>query len=542
MNFNPADLSGVLPPVILTLGALLLLVSEVFLRGVSASASGRAGAKTSAADVARAQLPAGAQGAALATPQAPDRRYQAWLAAGFAAAALWVALSQLGDPPAIIFGGAAVSDGFGQAVAAIVCGALLLSCVLAFSYLEALKATRGEFYALALFSAAGMCLLAQANDLIVIFISLEVMSLAVYCLTAYLRRGQRPAEAAFKYFVLGSFASAVFLYGAALAYGATGSTGLTDLSRAVVATSQGRGNPGTSGLLYAAAALLSAGFAFKVAAVPFHMWVPDVYDGAPAPVTGLMAAGVKAAAFAVLVRILVVGFGEGAMATGPRGWVQLVAGLAFLTMLVGNVLAVPQRSVKRMLAYSSIAHAGYLLVAVAAMGSSGSARAGAMQGLIFYLASYAATVIGAFGVVALIERKLALAGAGDDLSYWAGLSENHPWLAAAMSLFMVSLAGIPPTAGFVAKVAVFRSAIDAGLVPLAVVGVLTSAAGLYYYLRVVVYVYMHPQTQPDAVAGGHLISAGLALAGCAVLVIWMGVAPGAFAQVAQAALAGIAGR
>jgi NADH-quinone oxidoreductase subunit N len=435
-----------------------------------------------------------------------------------------------------------VSDGFGQVVAAIVCGALVLSCVLAFSYLEALKATRGEFYALALFSAAGMCLLAQANDLIVIFISLEVMSLAVYCLTAYLRRGQRPAEAAFKYFVLGSFASAVFLYGAALAFGATGSTGLTELSRAVVATTRGQGLAGSSGLLYAAAALLSAGFAFKVAAVPFHMWVPDVYEGAPAPVTGFMAAGVKAAAFAVLVRLLVVGFGEGAIATGPRGWVQIVACLAFLTMLVGNVLAVPQRSVKRMLAYSSIAHAGYLLVAVAAMGAAGPTRAGAVQGLIFYLASYAATVIGAFGVVALIERKLALAGGGDDLSHWAGLSEKHPWLAAAMSLFMVSLAGIPPTAGFMAKLAVFRSAIDAGLVPLAVVGVLTSAAGLYYYLRVVVYVYMHPQTRPDAVVGGHLISAGLALAGCALLVIWMGVAPGAFAQIAQAALAGFAGR
>src|SRR5207237_563858 len=255
-----------------------------------------------------------------------------------------------------LFSGAAASDGFARVVAAVVCAALFFSCIVAFSYLESLRATRGEFYALALFSAAGMCLLAQATDLIVIFISLEVMSLAVYALCAYLRRGKRPAEAAFKYFILGSFASAIFLYGAAL---------------------------------------------------------------------------------------------------------------AFLTMLFGNLLAIPQRSVKRMLAYSAIAHAGYLLVAVASMASA-SPRPDATQGLLFYLASYAATVIGAFGVVAIIERRLALSGVGDDLSSWSGLSDRHPGLAAAMSLFMVSLAGIPPTAGFMAKLTVFRAAIEAGLAPVAV--------------------------------------------------------------------------
>src|SRR5207248_7780180 len=350
---------------------------------------------------------------------------------------------------------------------------------------ESLRATRGEFYALALFSAAGMCLLAQATDLIVIFISLEVMSLAVYALCAYLRRGKRPAEAAFKYFILGSFASAIFLYGAALAFGATGSTRLADVAAAL----RSGGPSGASALLYAAVALLASGFAFKVAAVPFHMWVPDVYDGAPAPVTGFMAAGVKAAAFATLVRILVSGFGE---ATAAQGWRDLIVWLALLTMLTGNLLAIPQRSVKRMLAYSSIAHAGYLLVSVAAMGAQ-AGRPDALEGLLFYLASYGATVIGAFGVVAIIERKLAMTGLGDDLSSWAGLSERHPALAAAMSLFMVSLAGVPPTAGFMGKVVVFRSAVAAGLTPLAVFGVLTSVAGLYYYLRVVVYVYMRSE-------------------------------------------------
>src|SRR5206468_3165141 len=192
-------------------------------------------------------------------------------------------------------------------------------------------------------------------------------------------------------------------------------------------------------------------------------------------------------------------------------------------------------SVKRMLAYSSIAHAGYLLIAVASM-QKAPARPDAAQGLLFYLASYAVTVIGAFGVVAIIERRLALDGGGDDLSSWSGLSDRHPGLAAAMSLFMVSLAGIPPTAGFMAKLTVFRAAIEAGLTPLAIFGVLTSVAGLYYYLRVVVYVYMYPTTKPDAIMTGRLVAAGLALAGCALLVVWMGVQPGAFASVAQNAV------
>src|SRR5438270_7326058 len=409
MNYDPNDLYGVLPALILSAGALLLLTSEVFLRNVKPAVLGPA---PGPAEEAQRQLPPGSDAKPQAVPAPPDRRYQAWVAAAFAAAALWAALSQLGDPALSIFSGAAVSDGFARVIATVVCAALLLSCVTAFSYLESLHATRGEFYALALFSASGMCLLAQATDLIVIFISLEVMSLAVYALCAYLRRGKRPAEAAFKYFILGSFASAIFLYGAALAFGASGSTRIADLAAAVRA-----GGPST--LVFASAALLASGFAFKVAAVPFHMWVPDVYDGAPAPVTGFMAAGVKVAAFATLVRILVGGFGDASTALGGHGWQRLVVWLSALTMVLGNVLAIPQRSVKRMLAYSSIAHAGYLLLAVAAMAGA-QPRPDAVQGLLFYLASYGATVIGAFGVVAIIERKLALSGAGDDLSSWSG--------------------------------------------------------------------------------------------------------------------------
>jgi NADH-quinone oxidoreductase subunit N len=531
VNFNPSDLYGILPALILAVGALVLLMSEVFLSTVKPAVLG---VGTGAAGAAQAQLPSTSVAAPPPPAPAPDRRYQAWLAAAFAVAALWAAVDQFGDPTVSLFSGAAISDGFARVVAAVACGSLALSCLIAFSYLEVLRATRGEFYALAMFSCAGMCLIAQATDLIVIFLSLEVLSLSLYALCAYLRRGKKPAEAAFKYFILGSFASAIFLYGAALAFGATGSTRLADVAAAVKALAQNQAVPGTGPLLLAAVALLTSGFAFKVAAVPFHMWVPDVYDGAPAPVTGFMAAGVKAAAFATLVRILVAGFGDPSAALGSHGWRELVAGLAILTMLAGNLLAVPQRSVKRMLAYSSIAHAGYLLVAVASMASSAS-RADATQGLLFYLAAYGATIVGAFGVVAVIERKLQQDGLSDDLSSWAGLSEKHPALAAAMSLFMISLAGVPPTAGFMAKLTVFRSAIEAGLAPLAIFGVLTSVAGLYYYLRVVVYVYMYPQAKSGPVPGGKLFSAGLAIAGCALLVIWMGVQPGAFGAITQAA-------
>ncbi len=532
MNFNPNDLYGILPALILAVGALVVLTSEVFLKQASGPRPQASGPEPRTAEAASGQEP---KTVAASAEAVPDRRYQAWVTGAFAAVGLWAALSQLGEPTLSVFSGAAVSDGFARLIAAVICAALLLSCAVAASYLESLRATRGEFYALALFSAAGMCLLAQATDLIVIFVSLEVMSLAIYALCAYLRRGRRPAEAAFKYFILGSFASAIFLYGAALAFGATGSTRIADVAAALRSAPA----PGVSGLLAAAVALLASGFCFKVAAVPFHMWVPDVYDGAPAPVTGFMAAGVKAAAFAVLARILVLGFGDANSALGPHGWGGLIAWLAMLTMLVGNLLAIPQRSVKRMLAYSSIAHAGYLLVAVASMASSG-ARADATEGLLFYLAAYGATVVGAFGVVSVIERKLALSGLGDDLSSWSGLAERHPGLAAAMSLFMISLAGVPPTAGFMAKLTVFRAAIEAGLTPLAIFGVLTSVAGLYYYLRVVVYVYMVPEARPDAIQGGRLLPAGLAIAGCALIVLWMGVQPGSFAALTQSAAAAFA--
>jgi NADH-quinone oxidoreductase subunit N len=350
------------------------------------------------------------------------------------------------------------------------------------------------------------------------------MSLATYSLSAWLRRGRRPAEAAFKYFILGAFSSALFLYGSALVYGATGATLLSGIARTPVTP-----------LLVAGLGLLAAGLAFKVAAVPFHAWTPDVYEGAPTPVTAFMAAGVKTAAFALLTRVAMAAWAAPGVADSAFG--SVVATLAILTMLFGNLLALPQRSVKRMLAYSSIAHAGYLLIGVVAAGTS-SAREGALSGILFYLAAYTATVIGAFAVVGALERRTA-EGANDepadawDLARFSGLARRRPALAFVMALFMLSLAGIPPTAGFVAKLLIFKAAIGAQAYGLAIAGVLTSALGAYYYLRIVVYMYMRPAEGAEETLASPALSLGLAAAAVAVVVL--GIGPEPIASLARAA-------
>jgi NADH-quinone oxidoreductase subunit N len=369
-----------------------------------------------------------------------------------------------------------------------------------------------------------MCLLGSASDLLVAFIAIEVMSLATYALAAWMRRGRKPAEAAFKYFLLGAFSSALFIYGSALVYGAAGSTLFSDIPRA------------TGPLLAAGLGLVGAGLAFKIAAVPFHLWTPDVYEGAPTPVTAFMAAGVKTAAFAVLARVLVTvwsGTGESAVAIGG-----VVTVLALLTMIFGNLLALPQRSVKRMLAYSSIAHAGYLLVGVVSAGAVG-ARGNAISSVLFYLAAYTATVVGAFAVVGALERRGA---PGEepadcwDLTRLAGLAKRRPGLAFAMAVFMLSLAGVPPSAGFIAKLLIFKAAISAQAYGLAVVGVLTSALGAYYYLRVVVYMYMRaPEAGEEQLVLSPALSVALAVSVVAVVVL--GVGPEPVAALARAASA-----
>jgi NADH-quinone oxidoreductase subunit N len=486
-GFDTASFAALLPVAILTLGAIVLLLSEVFL------VSGRRG-------------------------------YQSILTVVFAAAAGVTAAVM--PRPGPVFGGQGAADGFSAFVTIIVCAGLALSSLVGAGWLEARNAQRGEFYALASFSAAGMSLLGMSTDFLTAFISIEVMSISTYALSAYLRRGLRPSEAAFKYLVLGAVSSGLFVYGAALLYGASGSTLFSKLP-------QGHGSP----LYLVGMGLVIAGVGFKVAAVPFHAWTPDVYEGAPTPVTAFMAAGVKTAAFAVLVRI-VLGAESGVAARSPV-FGGLVSVLAVLTMIVGNLLALPQRSVKRMLAYSSIAHAGYLLVGVVSAEVAG-VQSEALASLLFYLAVYCATVIGAFAGVGVLERRWAAASDREpdqawDLSRFAGLGRKRPALAFAMALFMLSLAGIPPTAGFFAKLYLFRAAIKADFALLAILGVLTSALGAYYYLRIVLYMYMRAPEEEGEGEGLTAPSLGVALFVAALVVVILGVAAEPLVRLAAAA-------
>jgi NADH-quinone oxidoreductase subunit N len=419
----------------------------------------------------------------------------------------------------------------------------VLAVLLGAGFLRYRNAERGEFYALMLFATAGMSLLALSTELITLFINLEVLSLSTYALTSYLRRGPRPSEAGFKYFILGAFSSAVLLYGISLLYGATGTTQLGGMGLPLSHALETE-----PGLVYAGTSLVAAGFAFKVAAVPFHMWTPDVYEGAPTPVTALMSAGVKAAAFAAMVRVfLALGQALPSQLLLTVFWV-----LAALTMILGNLLALPQRNVKRMLAYSSIAHAGYLLMGVAALFShphsgaelrflgtsaletqltpQGILRADILRSLLFYVVAYTLTAVGAFGTLAALERREDEdKGFAWDLERLSGLAQRKPGWAVAMAVFMLSLGGIPPTVGFLGKLYIFRSAVDAGLIGLTVIGVLTSVVGAFYYLKVVVYMFMRPSPTGVQVPGRQW-STELALLLTTAAVFVFGVVPGPLAD------------
>lgn len=500
-NITSADFLPLLPAIIMVVGACILLLSEVFLAATS------------------------------------SRGYQAVLTAVTAVAGGLVSVWLIFQPAQLVFLGYGVLDPFSSFMSFIICVGLGLAALSATAFLRHRGAERGEFYALMLFASAGMSLLAVSAELITLFVNIEVLSIGTYALTSYLRRGTRPSEAGFKYFILGAFSSAVLLYGAALLYGATGTTQLAELGNRV-----GPAMGEHRLLIYSGIVLVAAGFAFKVAAVPFHMWTPDVYEGAPTPVTALMSVGVKAAAFAALVRVFL------SVAKGMDTQLVLVlfSGLAFLTMIVGNLLAIPQRNVKRMLAYSSIAHAGYLLVGVAALfvkapgeafnllapsslaGGSEleAARSDALRGILFYLLAYTVTAVGAFTLVSVLERREDEdKGTAWDLDRFSGLAQRRPGWAFAMAAFMLSLGGIPPTMGFMGKLLIFRSAVDTGLIGLAIVGVLSSAAGVYYYLRVVVYMFMRPVPE-----GAHTLERNWATELTLVLstaaVVLLGVLPG----------------
>lgn len=498
-TFGLDDFMPVIPAGILALGAIVLLITEVFLSSAT-------------------------------------RTYQALLALVTTVVAGAVALANAASPSREVLQGFAVADPFSSFLTVLVCLGTGLGVLLSAGFLKHRNAERGEFYALLLFAAAGMSLLGLSAEFITLFVNLEVLSVATYALTAYLRRGPRPAEAGFKYFILGAFAAALMLYGAALLYGATGTTRLSELATALPAAAAAQ-----PALVMCAFFLVAAGFAFKVAAVPFHMWTPDVYEGAPTPVTAVMSAGVKAAAFVALVRV----FLALSPALGPKVPFVIFAALAALTMVVGNLLALPQRNVKRMLAYSSVAHAGYLLLGVAALfapgqvaekvgvlkataawGVDAGVKAQALEGILFYLLAYTVTSLGSFGVLGALERREdETKGNTWDLDRFSGLAQRKPFHAAAMAVFLLSLGGIPPTVGFVGKLFIFRAGVDAGLLGLAVLGVLSSAAGVYYYLRVVVYMYMRPSV--EGVQTPELQwTTEVALAASALAVVVLGVLPG----------------
>lgn len=410
----------------------------------------------------------------------------------------------------------------------VLCLGGAFAALLAGGYLPEHRIDRGEFFPLLLLSTLGAMALSASGDLLTLFIGLETMSLGVYSLIGLRRGSVRASEAALKYFLLGSFAAAVLLFGFALLYGATGHTDLAGIGEQVKTIGQA-GSTVSAPLTLVGLALTLIGLGFKVSAVPFHMWTPDAYEGAPTPATTYMAVAVKSAAFAVMLRVLLTGFGDERLMSWASGWPPVLALLAVLTMTVGNVVAGRQDSVKRMLAYSSIAHAGYALVGVVA-----TLRApGAESSVLFYLLGYTVSTAGAFGALILCGSRGAEVTSFEDL---AGIGKRHPPAALAFSLFLVSLAGIPPTAGFFGKLYVFRSAIDAGLYPLAIVGLLNSILGAYYYLRVMVFMYFRepaPGAQLAVPMKSGFVAAALVLA--AVLTVALGVAPGSSLEMAISA-------
>jgi NADH-quinone oxidoreductase subunit N len=377
-----------------------------------------------------------------------------------------------------------------------------------------------EVYPLTTFAIGGMMLFVAANDLLVMFVALEVLSLPLYLISGLARRRRLLSqEAAVKYFLLGAFASAFFLYGLALVYGATGSIRLGDIRAAAV-------NGGGSTLLVLGLALLVVGLLFKASAAPFHNWTPDVYQGAPTPVTAFMAACTKVAAFGAILRLLYVGFG-----TSEWTWRPLIYGVAIISMIVGAVLGLTQTDLKRMLAYSSIAHAGFLLTGVLGLSSTGGNGSG-LAATMFYLLTYGLTTLGAFAVLTLVRDG---DGEASHLSQWAGLASRSPLTAGVMSLFLLALAGIPLTAGFTGKFAVFRAAIEAGAWPLVVVALLASAVAAFFYLRVIVLMYFSPPAPDGPTVGVPGLPTTLVLAITATATLALGIVPGAVLDLAQRA-------
>ncbi|MBM3123064.1 MAG: NADH-quinone oxidoreductase subunit N [Chloroflexi bacterium] len=408
-------------------------------------------------------------------------------------AALGLTILRFGEER-LAFGGMLYADGFASFLDVLFLFAGIFATTLAHDYLKRTGLERGEYYALLLFVISGMMMMAHSGDLIMLFIGLETLSIPLYVMAGLARPKAESEEAALKYFLLGAFASSFEVYGIALIFGATTTTRLAGIVGAAQAgTADGL-------LLVLGAVLILISLSFKVAVVPFHMWTPDVYQGAPTPVSAFMSVGAKAGGFAGLLRVFLLAFPALA-----ASWAPAVLWVAVLTMIWGNVAALVQPNIKRLLAYSSIAHAGYILMALPAAADPrlGPAAVGAA---LFYLFAYAITNLGAWGVVVALESS---DGKGLHVDDYAGLGVRHPWLALAMVLFMLSLTGVPPSVGFVAKFYLFSAVIDAGLIGLALVGVLTSLISAAYYLRVVVVMYMRSGEPPVRREGWLYATVGL---------------------------------
>ncbi len=439
---------------------------------------------------------------------AERKRLTGWLTlVGFAVAALALRTWPAGYS-VLAFSGMLVADGFAAYLSLIFLIAGAVVTVLALGYLPRFGIERGEAYVLLLLSTSGMVLMAQAQDLIMVFLALELLSIPLYILAGLARPRLSSEESALKYFLLGAFASGILVYGIALVFGAT--NGHTDFAGILGIQAGETGLELVDHLLLPfGIALVLAGLSFKVAAAPFHMWTPDVYEGAPSVITAFMSVAVKAAGFAALLRVLLQAFPLQA-----AQWGSAIAILAGLTLIIGNFAALAQTNVKRMLAYSSIAHAGYLLVAIPAIAQFTAAfplkAYDAMGAILFYLLSYGLTTLGAWAVVTTIERREADGESGGlTFDAYRGLWSRQPGLALGMALFMFSLAGLPPTAGFVGKFLIFSAAIEANYVWLAVLGVITSLVSAYYYLRLVVMMFMRPGTPTVAEGWGARLSVSL---------------------------------
>jgi NADH-quinone oxidoreductase subunit N len=449
---------------------------------------------------------------------------------GLAAAALscaWLWLSWNGVNEA--FNGMIVLDELRLGFTLVFIVVSSLTILISMVWVENERLPAGEFHSLLMFATAGMMFMASAGDLVMVFLGLEILSIATYVMCGFRRTDVRSNESSMKYFILGSFSSAFLLYGIALTYGATstaaglpGTTNIAEIARRLP-------DAQFPSLLFAGAAMMLVGFGFKIATAPFHVWTPDVYEGAPTPVTAFMAAGPKAAGFASFLRVFLFAFpfvvASGSVAGRVHAaWLGALLVLAILTMTIGNVVAIAQNNVKRMLAYSSIAHAGYALVGFIAAGAAADSeqRSAAIAAVIFYLLSYAVMNLGAFAVVQLIARA---SDRRTEVEDYNGIGFQSPWLAFSLSLFLLSLLGMPLTAGFIGKVMVFRAALDQGYYVLVVIGVLNSAVSAYYYLRLIIVMFFRERTSAWT-APRIPVSIGVALVITILGVLYLGLFPG----------------